>query len=184
MSIHIPGLPRWLSSKESTCQSGVSGDRDSIPGSGRTRREGNRSPFQHSYLGNPMDSGAWRPQSTGSQKSWTWLESEHHHHQHFDVMLVWPQLQKFSSPTLAGVYCGHAYVSLGCGAGRREDLKVSLCVAWHRQLDFNLETSLGHPWYFLPTIALKNVWEKDIFIVYALYKVGNFGMRKACLVLS
>ena len=41
----IQGLPRWLSGKELTCQAEDTG---SIPGS-----------LQHSYLGNPVDRGAW-----------------------------------------------------------------------------------------------------------------------------
>ena len=34
------------------------GDMDSIPGLGRSSREGNGNPLQYSYLGNPMDRGA------------------------------------------------------------------------------------------------------------------------------
>ena len=30
-----------------------------IPGSGRSLGEGNGNPFQYSYLGKPMDRGAW-----------------------------------------------------------------------------------------------------------------------------
>ena len=36
------------------------GDMGSIPESGRSPGEGNGNPFQYSYLGNPMDRGAWR----------------------------------------------------------------------------------------------------------------------------
>ena len=36
------------------------GDTGSIPGSGRSPREGNGSPLQYSCLGNPMDRGAWK----------------------------------------------------------------------------------------------------------------------------
>ena len=36
------------------------GDMGSIPGSGRSPREGNGSPLQYSCLGNPTDRGAWR----------------------------------------------------------------------------------------------------------------------------
>ena len=36
------------------------GDMGSIPGSGRSPREGNGSPLQYSCLGNPMDRGAWQ----------------------------------------------------------------------------------------------------------------------------
>ena len=35
------------------------GDVGSIPELGRSLREGNGNPLQYSYLGNPMDRGAW-----------------------------------------------------------------------------------------------------------------------------
>ena len=35
------------------------GDLGSIPGSGRSTGEGSGNPLQYSYLGNPMDRGAW-----------------------------------------------------------------------------------------------------------------------------
>ena len=35
------------------------GDTSSIPGLGRSLGEGNGIPLQYSYLGNPMDRGAW-----------------------------------------------------------------------------------------------------------------------------
>ena len=50
------GLPRWLNSKESTCQAG---DVGSIPGLGRSPGEGNGNPLQYSCLETPMDGGAW-----------------------------------------------------------------------------------------------------------------------------
>ena len=50
------GFPRCFSSKESTCQAGDAG---SIPGSGRFPGGGNGNPLQYSYLGNPVDRGAW-----------------------------------------------------------------------------------------------------------------------------
>ena len=43
--------------KESACNAGDSG---SIPGLGRSLGEGNGCPHQYSFLGNPMDRGAWR----------------------------------------------------------------------------------------------------------------------------
>ena len=52
-----PGLPRWLSGKESACNAE---DPGLIPGSGRSPGEGNGYPFQYSCLGNPMDRGAWQ----------------------------------------------------------------------------------------------------------------------------
>ena len=39
-----------------------------IPGSGRSPGEGTGNPLQYSCLGNPMDRGAWRLQSMGSQR--------------------------------------------------------------------------------------------------------------------
>ena len=48
--------PRCLSSKEFTCNAG---DRNSIPGSGRSPGEGNGNLLQYSCLRNHMDSGAW-----------------------------------------------------------------------------------------------------------------------------
>ena len=35
------------------------GDLDSISGWGRSPRQGNVNPIQYSYVGNPMDGGAW-----------------------------------------------------------------------------------------------------------------------------
>ena len=59
------GPPRWLSYKEFTCSEGDSG---SIPGLGETPGKGHGYPLQYSCLENPMDRGAQRPQSTGSQR--------------------------------------------------------------------------------------------------------------------
>ena len=39
-----------------------------VPGLGRSPGEGNGHPLQCSCLENPMDRGAWRLQSTGSQR--------------------------------------------------------------------------------------------------------------------
>ena len=52
---HIGGLPGWLSGKESTCNSRDAGVMGSIPGLGRSPREGHDNPLQYSYLENPMD---------------------------------------------------------------------------------------------------------------------------------
>ena len=51
--------------KESACNAG---DLGSIPGSGRSPGEGNGNPLQYSCLENPMDGGAGRLQSIGSQR--------------------------------------------------------------------------------------------------------------------
>ena len=49
------------------------GDPGSIPGSGRSPREGNGNPLQHSCLENSMDRGAWWATAHGIPKSWTQL---------------------------------------------------------------------------------------------------------------
>ena len=52
-------------SNESACSAG---DPGSIPGSGRSRGEGNGNLLQYSYLENPMDRGAWWATVHGSQR--------------------------------------------------------------------------------------------------------------------
>ena len=58
------GFPGGPDGKESACSAG---DPGSIPGSERSSGEGNDNPLQYSWLGNPMDRGAWWAiQSIGS----------------------------------------------------------------------------------------------------------------------
>ena len=45
--------------KNLPANAGAAGDMGSIPGSGRSPREGNGNPLQYSCLRNPMDRGAW-----------------------------------------------------------------------------------------------------------------------------
>ena len=45
------------------------GDMGSIPGTERSPGEGNGSPFQYSYLGNPMDRRTWWAIVHGAGKS-------------------------------------------------------------------------------------------------------------------
>ena len=59
-------LPWWLSGKKNLPAS--EGDVSSIPESGRCPGEGNGNPFQHSYLENPMDKGAWWATVHGGHK--------------------------------------------------------------------------------------------------------------------
>ena len=66
------GLPRWLSSKESTCNARDSG---LIPGLGRFPGEGHGYPLQYSCLENPMDRGAWQATVHGVTKSQTQLSN-------------------------------------------------------------------------------------------------------------
>ena len=68
--------PWWLSGKESTCQCR---SLSFAPWSGRSSGEGNGNPLQYSYLGNPMNRGAWWAiQSMGLQMSQTqlWLNKK------------------------------------------------------------------------------------------------------------
>ena len=50
------GFPSGSVGKESTCNAGDSGDRDSIPGLRRSPGGGQGNPFQYSCLENPMHS--------------------------------------------------------------------------------------------------------------------------------
>ena len=59
---------RWLSGKESTCNTVDSRDAGLTPGSGRSPGEGNGNPLQYSCLGNPMDGGTWWPTVHGVAK--------------------------------------------------------------------------------------------------------------------
>ena len=45
-------------------------DLGSIPGLGRSPGIGNGNPLQYSFLGNPMDRGAWWVEVQGVAKSW------------------------------------------------------------------------------------------------------------------
>ena len=54
--------------KESACNVG---DPGSMPGLGRSPREGNGNPLQYSCLENPMDGGAWQATVHGVAKSET-----------------------------------------------------------------------------------------------------------------
>ena len=51
--------------------SASAGDMGSTPGSGISPREGNGYPLQYSYLGNPMDRGAWWATIRGVANIWT-----------------------------------------------------------------------------------------------------------------
>ena len=59
MAVFPYGLPRWLSGKVPACQCRNAGDKDSIPGLGRSPEGGNGNSLQYSCLKNSMDRGAW-----------------------------------------------------------------------------------------------------------------------------
>ena len=54
--------------KNPPTRAGDAGDPGLIPGSERSPGGGNGNLLQYSYLGNPMDNGAWWLQSMGSQR--------------------------------------------------------------------------------------------------------------------
>ena len=66
------GLPGGSEGKASSYNAG---DLGSIPGSGRSPREGNGNPLQYSCLENPMDGGAWWATVHGVSKSRTRLSN-------------------------------------------------------------------------------------------------------------
>ena len=55
----LPGLPPWLSHKQSTCRAEAAGGVGLVPGLGWCPGVRNGTPLQNSCLKNPMDSGAW-----------------------------------------------------------------------------------------------------------------------------
>ena len=58
-------LPRWVSGKESACNTG---EMSSIPGSGGSPGEGNGNPLQCFCLRKPMNRGGWGPIVHGGLK--------------------------------------------------------------------------------------------------------------------
>ena len=54
------GIPRGLVGREYACSAGDAGDRCLILGLGRSPGGGHGNTLQYSFLGNPMDRGAWR----------------------------------------------------------------------------------------------------------------------------
>ena len=64
----LGGFPGGSDGKEAAYNAGVT---DLIPGLGRSVGDRNGNPFQSSYLGNPMDRGAWGATVHGVAMSWT-----------------------------------------------------------------------------------------------------------------
>ena len=59
--LHVIGLPRWLSGKESSCNAVDAGDDGLIPGLERSPGEGHGNLLQYFCLEkNLMDRGAWK----------------------------------------------------------------------------------------------------------------------------
>ena len=64
------GFPGGSDSEESACNAG---EKDSVPGLGRSPGEENSYSLQYSLLENSMDRGAWQAPVHGFAKSWTQL---------------------------------------------------------------------------------------------------------------
>ena len=60
--------------KKSACSAG---DLSSVPGLGRSPREGNGYTRQYSCLENSMDRGSWQATVHGVSRSWIWLGDQH-----------------------------------------------------------------------------------------------------------
>ena len=75
------GFPGGSDSKESACMVRHLG---SIPGSGKSRGEGNGYPLQYSFLENSMDRGAWRAIVHGLSESD--MTEQHFHFQRDERM--------------------------------------------------------------------------------------------------
>ena len=71
----IWGFPHGSNGKESACNAG---DHGSVPGWGRSHREGNGYPLQYSCLENSMDRGAWRATAHGVAKRKAQLSNNHY----------------------------------------------------------------------------------------------------------
>ena len=70
----VQGFPRWLSSKEFTCNAGATGDVGSILGSVRPHGGGHGNPLQYSCLENPVGRGDWQATAHRAAKSQTGLK--------------------------------------------------------------------------------------------------------------
>ena len=62
------GFPGGSDGGESACNARYP---DSVPGLGRSPREGNGYPLQNTCLGNAMARGVWQAIVHGVEKSWT-----------------------------------------------------------------------------------------------------------------
>ena len=68
-TLPIRGFPGGAGVKNLPANAGAIGDVSSIPGSGRSPREGNGNAVHCSCLGNPVDRGAWQATVPGVMKS-------------------------------------------------------------------------------------------------------------------
>ena len=91
--------------KESACNAESTGDAGSVPGQGRSPREGIGNPLPYSCLGNPMNRRSWWATVHSVAKSQTWLSDWY----------IFSCLCIYVSPCTGGILCqllwGHCIVS-------------------------------------------------------------------------
>ena len=138
--ITLLGFPRWLSSKESTCNAE---DYDLIPGSGRSPGGVHGNPLQYSCLENSMDRGAWWATVHRVTESYTTESTEHSTHtwhlEHNIMNICWDA-------------CLTTRLSTGPSSDCSEHVPQYLTMpadwmnGWRRSCIFNVVESLGnHP---------------------------------------
>ena len=85
--------------KNSSANSGGSGEVGSIPGPGRSPREGNGSLLQYCCLENPMDKATWQAAAHWVTKIWTylsgWAWAHTHTHTHAKLFFKLPNVSYF-----------------------------------------------------------------------------------------
>ena len=78
MSLSLWGFPDGSSGKESTYNTGDTGDAVSVPGLGGSPGVRNGNPLQYCCLENPMDGGAWRTTVHWIIKNQIWRSTHTH----------------------------------------------------------------------------------------------------------
>ena len=109
--------------KNLPANAGDARDMGSIPGSGRSPREGNGNPLQYSSLGIPMNRGDWWATVHGVTKSWTQLSM-----QHFRMGNYWNQTFCYS---WNWIFLGFLEISKLCGGWCWARLWPE--APWHKQ---------------------------------------------------
>ena len=133
------GFPCGSDGKESACSAG---DLGSIPGLGRSPREGNDNPLQYPCLENPMDRGAWWAAVHGVAKSGTteWLTlhtvyfiCDHKHMHHFQDSADKPLYKiNSTSPNKARFHKGKKPAGWSQSTPRWKPMMETTCIHRHR----------------------------------------------------
>ena len=107
-AFNMAGLPQWLSSKESVCNTGDTGESGSIPGPGRSPAEGNGNPFIVFLPGKSHGQRNLVGYSPRGSKELDMSERKHSHTQYGDPLgITWrPFLGLISLLSLPGSKTG------------------------------------------------------------------------------